>query len=169
MLSFLPSCYSSYGAWTLTPVGLAPTDHASLRWTHRLPVRIRRLNGYFPEVWYATDRFPSRARRRIICRRREPCIAATAITRSGLDFLSADDHRARKPGRRRKTQLLASHLRLGVCRPEIQGPARILIECSPTTPPIPCYEKRKAVRLTRSPLRGIHSANGSHEHWPART
>ena len=34
MLSFLPSCYSSYGAWTLTPVGLAPTDHASLRWTH---------------------------------------------------------------------------------------------------------------------------------------
>ena len=36
MLSFLPSCYSSYGAWTLTPVGLAPTVHASLRWTHRL-------------------------------------------------------------------------------------------------------------------------------------
>ena len=35
MLSFPPSCYSSYGAWTLTPVGLAPTDHASLRWTHR--------------------------------------------------------------------------------------------------------------------------------------
>src|ERR1700689_1954920 len=34
MLSFLPSCYSSYGAWTLTPVGLAPTVHASLRWTH---------------------------------------------------------------------------------------------------------------------------------------
>jgi hypothetical protein len=34
--SFLPSCYSSYGAWTFTPVGLAPTDHASLRWTHRL-------------------------------------------------------------------------------------------------------------------------------------
>src|ERR1700674_5412786 len=34
ILSFLPSCYSSYGAWTLTPVGLAPTDHASLRWTH---------------------------------------------------------------------------------------------------------------------------------------
>src|SRR5450631_4458704 len=39
-LSFLPSCYSSYGAWTLTPVGLAPTDHASFRWTHRLPVLI---------------------------------------------------------------------------------------------------------------------------------
>src|SRR5664279_2018924 len=41
MLSFLPSRYSSYGAWTLTPVGLAPTDHASLRWTHRLPLLIR--------------------------------------------------------------------------------------------------------------------------------
>jgi len=36
MFSFLPSCYSSYGAWTLTPVGLSPTDHASLRWTHTL-------------------------------------------------------------------------------------------------------------------------------------
>ena len=34
IFSFHPSCYSSYGAWTLTPVGLAPTDHASLRWTH---------------------------------------------------------------------------------------------------------------------------------------
>ena len=30
-----PPCHSSYGAWTFTPVGLAPTDHASLRWTHR--------------------------------------------------------------------------------------------------------------------------------------
>jgi hypothetical protein len=34
MFSFLPSCYSSYGAWTLTPMGLSPTVHASLRWTH---------------------------------------------------------------------------------------------------------------------------------------
>ena len=34
IFSFLPSCYSSYGVWTFTPVGLAPTDHASLRWTH---------------------------------------------------------------------------------------------------------------------------------------
>src|SRR6202011_5010511 len=34
IFSFLPSCYSSYGAWTLTPVGLSPTVHASLRWTH---------------------------------------------------------------------------------------------------------------------------------------
>jgi hypothetical protein len=40
MLSFLPSCYSSYGAWTFTPVGLAPTDHASLRWTHRFSLPI---------------------------------------------------------------------------------------------------------------------------------
>jgi hypothetical protein len=37
IFSFLPSCYSSYGAWTFTPVGLAPTDHASLRWTHTYP------------------------------------------------------------------------------------------------------------------------------------
>src|ERR1700692_1277302 len=34
ILSFLSSCYSSYGAWTFTPVGLSPTVHASLRWTH---------------------------------------------------------------------------------------------------------------------------------------
>src|ERR1035441_7117486 len=34
ILSFLPSCYSSYRAWTFTPVGLSPTVHASLRWTH---------------------------------------------------------------------------------------------------------------------------------------
>ena len=34
IFSFLPSCYSSYGAWTFAPVGLAPTDHASFRWTH---------------------------------------------------------------------------------------------------------------------------------------
>src|ERR1019366_1207548 len=34
IFSCLPSCYTSYGAWTFTPVGLAPTDHASLRWTH---------------------------------------------------------------------------------------------------------------------------------------
>ena len=34
IFSFLPSCYSSYGALTFTPVGLSPTVHASLRWTH---------------------------------------------------------------------------------------------------------------------------------------
>jgi hypothetical protein len=33
-LLILPSCYSSYEAWTFTPVGIAPTDHASFRWTH---------------------------------------------------------------------------------------------------------------------------------------
>ena len=27
-------CDSSYGALTITPVGLFPTEHASLRWTH---------------------------------------------------------------------------------------------------------------------------------------
>src|ERR1700747_2498867 len=37
IFSCLPSCYSSYGAWTLTPVGLSPTVHASLRWTHTFP------------------------------------------------------------------------------------------------------------------------------------
>src|SRR5207248_6081917 len=36
IFSFLPSCYSSYGALTFTPVGLPPTVHASLRWTHTL-------------------------------------------------------------------------------------------------------------------------------------
>ena len=41
ILSFLPSCYSSYGAWTLTPVGLSPTVHASLRWTHTFHYSMR--------------------------------------------------------------------------------------------------------------------------------
>ena len=44
IFSFLPSCYSSYWALTLTQVGLTPTDHASLRWTHTsrsLSVRFR--------------------------------------------------------------------------------------------------------------------------------
>ena len=27
-------CDSSYGALTFTPVGLSPTEHTSLRWTH---------------------------------------------------------------------------------------------------------------------------------------
>ena len=36
IFSFLLSCYSSYGALTFTPVGLTPTVHASLRWTHTL-------------------------------------------------------------------------------------------------------------------------------------
>jgi len=36
IFSFLPSCYSSYRALTFTPVGLTPTVHASLCWTHTL-------------------------------------------------------------------------------------------------------------------------------------
>ena len=33
-LRFLHECNSRYGDLTLTPVGLSPTEHASLRWTH---------------------------------------------------------------------------------------------------------------------------------------
>ncbi|SPE35856.1 hypothetical protein SBBP1_90001 [Burkholderiales bacterium] len=33
-VSQLRSCYPSYGAPTFTPVGLSPTERASLRWTH---------------------------------------------------------------------------------------------------------------------------------------
>src|SRR5207244_12832384 len=35
-VSQLQSCYPSYGAPTLTPVGLSPTERASLRWTHKI-------------------------------------------------------------------------------------------------------------------------------------
>jgi hypothetical protein len=38
-LGLPPPCYPSYGAPTLTPVGLTPTECASLRWTHRLVQR----------------------------------------------------------------------------------------------------------------------------------
>src|SRR5262249_59334476 len=31
---FPPACHSSDGALALTPVGLTPTEHASLRWAH---------------------------------------------------------------------------------------------------------------------------------------
>jgi hypothetical protein len=34
LVSQLQPCYPSYGAPTLTPVGLSPTGRASLRWTH---------------------------------------------------------------------------------------------------------------------------------------
>src|SRR5215472_17629384 len=34
-LGFPPPCYPNYGAPTLTPVGLSPTECASLSWTHR--------------------------------------------------------------------------------------------------------------------------------------
>src|SRR5260370_41872868 len=36
LVSQLRSCYPSYGAPTLTPVGLSPTERASLRWTHNV-------------------------------------------------------------------------------------------------------------------------------------
>src|SRR6266436_289101 len=35
-VSQLQSCYQSYGAPTITPVGLSPTERASLRWTHKV-------------------------------------------------------------------------------------------------------------------------------------
>jgi hypothetical protein len=38
-LGLPPPCYPSYGAPTFTPVGLTPTEWASLRWTHRLARR----------------------------------------------------------------------------------------------------------------------------------
>src|SRR6478736_3538190 len=31
---FPPACHPSYGALAVTPVGLTPTEHASLRWAH---------------------------------------------------------------------------------------------------------------------------------------
>ncbi len=34
LVSQMQSCYPSYGAPTITPVGLTPTERASLRWTH---------------------------------------------------------------------------------------------------------------------------------------
>src|SRR5207244_7341062 len=39
-VSQLQSCYPSYGAPTLTPVGLSPTERASLRWTHEVGDRL---------------------------------------------------------------------------------------------------------------------------------
>ena len=35
---FPPVCNPSYGALTFTPVGLTPTEHASLCWTHSVPI-----------------------------------------------------------------------------------------------------------------------------------
>ena len=36
-LRFLSGCNPSYGVLTLAPVGLSPTEHASLRWSHYGP------------------------------------------------------------------------------------------------------------------------------------
>ena len=33
-IRFLHGCDPSYGVLTFAPVGLSPTEHASLRWTH---------------------------------------------------------------------------------------------------------------------------------------
>ena len=42
--SFPPhGCNPSYGALTFTPVGLSPTEHASLDWTHSPPARFNGL------------------------------------------------------------------------------------------------------------------------------
>jgi len=38
------SCYPSYGAPTLTPVGLSPTGRASLRWTHNDRFGVARMS-----------------------------------------------------------------------------------------------------------------------------
>ena len=35
---FPPACYPSYGALTLAPVGLNPTENASLRWAHQCAI-----------------------------------------------------------------------------------------------------------------------------------
>jgi len=37
-VSQLQPCYPSYGAPTLTPVGLSPTERASLRWSHNISI-----------------------------------------------------------------------------------------------------------------------------------
>src|SRR4051812_12654891 len=38
--SFHHLCYPNYGALTLTPAGLSPAEHASLRWTHNRATRL---------------------------------------------------------------------------------------------------------------------------------
>src|SRR3954469_24110590 len=38
--SFHHLCYPNYGALTLTPAGLSPAEHASLRWTHNRAPRL---------------------------------------------------------------------------------------------------------------------------------
>src|SRR3954463_16300923 len=38
--SFHHLCYPNYGALTLTPAGLSPAEHASLRWTHNRDLNI---------------------------------------------------------------------------------------------------------------------------------
>lgn len=48
ILSSLPSCDSSYRAWNFTPVGLAPTDHASFAGRNSPPNLDTRLGDDSP-------------------------------------------------------------------------------------------------------------------------
>ena len=49
-VSPLRSCYPSYGAPTLTPVGLSPTERASLRWTHNGGCRASNLSRHMADM-----------------------------------------------------------------------------------------------------------------------
>src|ERR1035437_6180726 len=57
LVSQLRSCYPSYGAPTVTPVGLSPTERASLRWTHnvRFSKRCQTAMGRV-EMWRGSSR-----------------------------------------------------------------------------------------------------------------
>jgi len=71
ILSSLPSCDSSYRAWTFTPVGLAPTDHASFAgranpptWTRALAMT-RQLSSQAEGLLDSRPGETKRARRRV--------------------------------------------------------------------------------------------------------
>src|SRR4051794_21686073 len=51
--SFHHLCYPNYGALTLTPAGLSPAEHASLRWTHKHAVKQvdRLMSNESIDVW----------------------------------------------------------------------------------------------------------------------
>src|SRR5215510_865812 len=59
-LRFLHGCDASYGALTLPPVGLSPTEHASLCWTHYSQNIRTRLagGGYVPPIAGASACLP---------------------------------------------------------------------------------------------------------------
>src|SRR5262249_36196815 len=71
-LGFLPPCYPSYGASTLTPVGLSPTECASLSWTHRPAQRSLRLRPACSPSRLG-DPLPRRLRRLRFLHRRSDC------------------------------------------------------------------------------------------------
>src|SRR5258708_27290310 len=92
MFSFLPSSYSSYGAWTLTPVGLSPTVHASLRWTHTSRYKSR-LDEFYKKGCQEKSS-PSTGRREDFCLEIQPtaCERAPRFAREvrcGLFSISA--------------------------------------------------------------------------------